>query len=121
MEMRHLLHFVYLLPLVTFCGTVQVTDEMRAMSAALKRVIQRCGWTIDQAAYYMGVGASLLSRQLELKDGAHPSWARMGMLPTPAKIYLAQELCDMSGQARVVTDEQLGCRPENDGTADAPL
>ena len=98
---------VYLLPLFALCGSVQVTDEMRAMCAALARVIQRCGLTIDQAARYMGINASLLARQLQLRDGAHPSFARMGLLPKKAKRFLAMELCDMEGESRVVDDQKL--------------
>ena len=106
--MRHAALFaVYLLPLVAFCGSVQVTDDMRAMCAALARVIQRCGLTLDQAARYMGINKSLLSRQLLLRDGAHPSFARMGLLPKRAKRFLAMELCDMEGESRVVADEKL--------------
>lgn len=111
---QQLLLAIYLLPFIGLLSAFgapgaaeDITEEMRKMAAIARRVIARLGLSIDSAARYMGISGTLLSRQLELRGGAHVSFARLGNLPKPAHRLLAQELCDLDGQSRVVADESL--------------
>jgi hypothetical protein len=89
------------------CMAGMPTERMQRMAAALKRVYAKSGMPRKQIAMRLGQSESLLSRQLELRDGSQPGFARQGELPDESLLDLADELCAMVGKARVVRDEKL--------------
>ncbi len=84
-----------------------VREQMLRMCAALERAGFRAGLNRDGMARHMGISPTLYTRQIQLRDHAHPSWARMGLLPEDVLENLTVELCDMHGRSRVLTDSKL--------------
>ncbi len=97
-----------------FCGAAlaavlagDVREQMLRMCAALERAGFKAGLNRDGMARHMGISPTLYTRQIQLRDNAHPSWARMGLLPEDVLENVAVEMCDMHGRSRVITDAKL--------------
>ncbi len=84
-----------------------VREQMLRMCAALERAGFKAGLNRDGMARHMGISPTLYTRQIQLRDHAHPSWARMGLLPEEVLENVTVELCDMHGRSRVLTDAKI--------------
>ncbi len=99
-----------LLVLLALCPMMAMIDPSERVLAFLKawdRANERCGLKRKQMAGYQGLSEAQLSRQMSMESHAHPSMARAALAPDAVYVCFAQELCDLTGTARVVTDHTI--------------
>lgn len=100
-----------LLLLLVFCpvmsAMIDPSERVLAFLKAWDRANERCGLKRKQMAGYQGLSEAQLSRQMSMESHAHPSMARAALAPDAVYVCFAEELCDMTGTARVVRDAKL--------------
>lgn len=96
-----------LVPFLGFLATWEASPRALRVLAALERAAQKAGLPKKAVAASQGLSEQRWSRQLAMRDGAHPSLARFGELPDDVLLNFADELCAIVGGARVVRDAQI--------------
>ncbi len=88
-------------------AVLEPCERVLAFLKAWERANERFGLRRKQMAAYQLLTEAQLSMQLALVKRAHPSMARAALAPDDVYVNFAEELCDMTGTARVVRDAKL--------------